>query len=88
VADRIICQADIYRKAIEDSVESANSGIAFAEDAIALCDFIMNGHHSEKELSGFLSSMLEYANNGHNLAVDTSNEFRGVRIALLQVSRQ
>jgi hypothetical protein len=88
MADRIICQADIYRTAIENSVEPANIGITFAEDAIALCDFITNGHHSKKELGCFLTSMLEYANNGHTLVLDTSNKFRAVRSALLQVSRQ
>ena len=88
VAEQITCQADIYRKVIENSVESASIGIAFAEDVIALCDFITNGQHSEKDLNGFLSSMLKYANNGHTLTLDTSNEFRGVRIALLQVRGQ
>ena len=75
----------MYLAAISNSVTTANNGCQFAQDAIYFCDSITSGQYSGQELQGFLASMITLANRAHTLALQTSEDFRSVRIKLLEV---
>ena len=86
VVVQIMKQADEYVHAINMSLETAQRGCEFADDAIELCNFVSQGGAQLDHLKRFLSDMLDKASTAHTQAVAMDQQFRRVRSSLFQVS--
>lgn len=78
-------QGNQYFIAIRNSVETANDGVAFAQDAQALCEMLTSGKHKTHELKAFLDSMIDIAAKAHKRSVVTKELFTKVRRELFEV---
>jgi hypothetical protein len=79
-------QADEYVRAIDLSLDMAQKGSEFADDAIELCNIVAKGDGNLEHLERFLSNMLEKANTAHTQAFSMNEQFARVRRSLFQVS--
>lgn len=87
MVDKIVIQADGYVGAVKSSVETAQKGGEFAEDAIELCNFLRDGQASIDDLKPYLDDMVQLAEVAHDSALATNMKFRTVRSELFQVGR-
>jgi hypothetical protein len=72
-----------YLEAIGTSVKTAGHGIAFADDAVELCESL--GLHPMADLLLFIDEMRQIAHRAHGDAKDTYEKFSVVQRTLLQV---
>jgi hypothetical protein len=73
----------VYFNAIDMSIGNCMEGIAFAEDALALCDFL--SQNRPVDLVHFIDDMIEIAGKAHISAQNTVDKFRSARQGLFQV---
>jgi hypothetical protein len=78
-------QSQVYCKAIDMSVQTADDGCAFSTEAIDLCDFLLSEDNTAEDLVDFISEMRETAVAAHRAATKTSEKFRSVRTGLFEV---
>ncbi|KIM75572.1 hypothetical protein PILCRDRAFT_827125 [Piloderma croceum F 1598] len=74
----------VYFDAIDMSIRNSMEGVAFAEDALALCDFLSQSR--PLDLVHFIDDMIEIAGKAHMSAQDTVDKFRSARQGLVQVT--
>jgi len=86
MVEKIMKQAKEYGRAIDMSLDTAQKGCEFAEDAVELCNFVTKGDAHVEDLERFLSEMLDKANTAHAHALAMNQQFAGVRSSLFQVS--
>jgi hypothetical protein len=65
MVNKVTRQADEYVRAIDMSLDAAQKGCEFADDAIELCNFVAMGDAHLEDLNRFLSEMLDKANTVH-----------------------
>lgn len=85
IINRIIEQADLYQRAIDLSLDTAQDGYNLADDAITLCETIAEGGTPTEHLASFVTGMLEIAEKAHERVTLTNSAFRDVRGGLLKV---
>jgi hypothetical protein len=68
------------------SLDTAQKGCEFADDAIEFCNFVAMGDAHLEDPNRFLSEMLEKANTVYTQALSMDRQFAGVRSSLFQVS--
>jgi hypothetical protein len=83
----LVKQADAYRSAILESVQTAEDGYALASDAIQLYECLIGENiYNAEDLTKFVRDMLSLAETAHGRALHTNELFRNVRQALYKVS--
>jgi hypothetical protein len=85
MVNAVVEQAKSYRSAIRKSLKTANDGVSLADDAITLCDILLNAQDSSNDIALFVNSMIDTAITAHHRAKATSTQFRNIRSGLLQV---
>jgi hypothetical protein len=86
MVDKIRNQADEYVRAINMSLNMAQKGSEFADDAIELCSFVAKGDVHLKHLERFLSNILDKANTAHTQTLSMNEQIARVRRSLFEVS--
>ena len=84
--NKVVNQADAYRAAMTNSIETAEDGVAFAEDALRLCTALAGNVEPAENLMTFVDSMLEIANKSYDAARRTNEEFRAIRVEIGKAS--
>jgi hypothetical protein len=79
-------QAYEYVRAIDMSLNTAQKGCEFADDAVELCNFMAKGDAPFEDLKRFLSEMLDKAEKAHAQALAINRQFSDVRSSLFQAS--
>lgn len=85
IKKNIIHKYHEYRRAMDDSVKTAQSGHTFAKEGVDLCDFIKE-EKDDASITSFLKDMHAFAHKAHTMALETSEKFRRIRQSLFEVS--
>jgi hypothetical protein len=72
-----------HLKAIDANVKTVERGIAFADDAVGLCEYLTR--HRNADMSSYIEGMQREAKNAYSDAKDTHEIFSTVRKELIQV---
>ncbi|KIM34535.1 hypothetical protein M408DRAFT_325910 [Serendipita vermifera MAFF 305830] len=82
-------EAQAFYRSLDQSVQTAQGGYSFAEDAILLCDCLLTpkGTHTIEELIEYIEDMQEKAQVAHSQAKEVSNMFRGNRENFFEITK-
>ena len=78
----VASQADVYRKAIQSSIDVSQQGYTIAVDAICL---LSNRRANKADREIYLAGTYQMATNGHELAKKYASDFGDVRSTVFQV---
>lgn len=79
-------QGGEYCLSIDESIRTAEHGIAFTADAADLCRSLPDTRFASEELVEYIQEMRGTAIKAHEAAKETSAKFRAVRTGLMQIS--
>ncbi|KAJ7791670.1 hypothetical protein B0H14DRAFT_191835 [Mycena olivaceomarginata] len=85
IVDAIVKQ---YDGAIKISLDMAQTGYNFAEDAMTLSKLVAKRAVDEEQLRGFLAEMLGMADTAHGQASTMNEQFSTVRQSIFQIQRE
>lgn len=85
VVDSIQKQGSAYYSAIEESIGTAEAGVAFSADAIDLCENLLNPRWNRQELVQYASEMRSTASKAVAAATEARDLFGGVRTGLYEI---
>ena len=78
----VASQADVYRKAIQSSIDVSQQGYTIAVDAICL---LSNRRANKADHDVYLTGTYQMASNGYDLAKKCASDFGNVRSTVFQV---
>lgn len=82
-------EAKAFYRSIDQSLQTAQAGYSFAQDAELLCDCLLKpkGTHSVEELTEYIEDMQRVAQTAHSQAKAASDMFRGNRQNFFEITK-